>query len=72
MLILQYDLIASERDIEKVAQVSEELASRFPHETIIALPNGMTLMEMDWEEFDYWEKRLHMATEKLREDLKHD
>ena len=70
MLVLQYDLIASELDIEKVAQVSEELASRFPHETIIALPSGMTLMEMNWEEFDYWEKWLHASAEKLREDLK--
>lgn len=70
MLVLQYDLIASELDIEKVAQVSEELASRFPHEAIIALPNGMTLMEMDWEEFDHWEKWLHASAEKLREDLK--
>lgn len=72
MLVLQYDLVASDLDLNNINEVTEALTKKFPQETIVALPCGMTLMEMDWEEFDYWEKRLHIATEKLREDLKHE
>ena len=72
MLVLQYDLAASDLGLKDINEVTEALIKKFPQETIVALPCGMTLMEMDWEEFDYWEKRLHVATEKLREDLKHD
>lgn len=72
MLVLQYDLVASDLDLNNIHEVTETLTKKFPQETIIALPCGMTLMEMDWEEFDYWEKWLHVATEKLREDLKHE
>ena len=70
MLVLQYDLVASDLDLNNINEITETLTKKFPQETIIALPCGMTLMEMDWEEFDYWEKWLHVATEKLREDLK--
>lgn len=70
MLVLQYDLVASDLDLNNINEVTETLTKKFPQETIIALPCGMTLMEMDWEEFDHWEKWLHVATEKLREDLK--
>ena len=70
MLVLQYDLVASDLDLNNINEVTETLTKKFPQETIVALPCGMTLMEMDWEEFDYWEKWLHVATEKLREDLK--
>ena len=70
MLVLQYDLVTSDLDLNNINEVTETLTKKFPQETIIALPCGMTLMEMDWEEFDYWEKWLHVATEKLREDLK--
>ena len=70
MLVLQYDLVASDLDLNNINEVTEALTKKFPQETIVALPCGMTLMEMDWEEFDYWEKWLHVATEKLREDLK--
>ena len=70
MLVLQYDLVTSDLDLNNINEVTETLTKKFPQETIIALPCAMTLMEMDWEEFDYWEKWLHMATEKLREDLK--
>ena len=69
MLVLQYDLVTSDLDLNNINEVTETLTKKFPQETIIALPCGMTLMEMDWEEFDYWEKWLHVATEKLREDL---
>ena len=72
MLVLQYDLVASDLDLNNINEVTEALTKKFPQETIVALPCGMTLMEMDWEEFDYWEKRLHMSTEKLREDLNHE
>ena len=72
MLVLQYDLVTSDLGLKDINEVTEALTKKFPQETIVALPCGMTLMEMDWEEFDYWEKRLHMATEKLREDLKHE
>ena len=72
MLVLQYDLVASDLDLNNINEVTETLTKKFPQETIVALPCGMTLMEMDWEEFDYWEKWLHVATEKLREDLKHE
>lgn len=72
MLVLQYDLVASDLGLKDINEVTEALIKKFPQETIVALPCGMTLMEMDWEEFDYWEKRLHEATEKLREDLKHE
>ena len=70
MLVLQYDLVTSDLDLNNINEVTETLTKKFPQETIVALPCGMTLMEMDWEEFDYWEKWLHVATEKLREDLK--
>ena len=70
MLVLQYDLVASDLDLNNINEVTETLTKKFPQETIVALPCGMTLMEMDWEEFDYWEKWLHVATEKLRENLK--
>ena len=69
MLVLQYDLVTSDLDLNNINEVTEALTKKFPQETIVALPCGMTLMEMDWEEFDYWEKWLHVATEKLREDL---
>ena len=72
MLVLQYDLVASDLGLNNINEVTEALTKKFPQETIVALPCGMTLMEMDWEEFDYWEKWLHVATEKLREDLKHE
>lgn len=72
MLVLQYDLVTSDLDLNNINEVTEALTKKFPQETIVALPCGMTLMEMDWEEFDYWEKWLHVATEKLREDLKHE
>ena len=72
MLVLQYDLVTSDLDLNNINEVTEALTKKFPQETIVALPSGMTLMEMDWEEFDYWEKRLHVAAEKLREDLKHE
>ena len=70
MLVLQYDLVTSDLDLNNINEITEALTKKFPQETIVALPCGMTLMEMDWEEFDYWEKWLHMATEKLRENLK--
>ena len=70
MLVLQYDLVTSDLDLNNINEVTETLTKKFPQETIVALPCGMTLMEMDWEEFDYWEKWLHVATEKLREDLR--
>ena len=72
MLVLQYDLVTSDLDLNNINEVTKALTKKFPQETIVALPCGMTLMEMDWEEFDYWEKWLHVATEKLREDLKHE
>ena len=72
MLVLQYDLRASDLGLKDINEVTETLTKKFPQETIVALPCGMTLIEMDWEEFDYWEKRLHVVTEKLREDLKHE
>ena len=72
MLVLQYDLVTSDLDLNNINEVTEALTKKFPQETIVVLPCGMTLMEMNWEEFDYWEKRLHVATEKLREDLKHE
>ena len=63
MLVLQYDLVASDLDLNNINEVTETLTKKFPQETIVALPCGMTLMEMDWEEFDHWEKWLHVATE---------
>lgn len=72
MLVLQYDLVASDLDLNNINEIMETLTKKFPQEIILALPSGMTLMEMDWEEFDYWEQWLHAATEKLREDLKHE
>ena len=72
MLVLQYDLVTSDLDLNNINEVTKALTKKFPQEIIVALPCGMTLMEMDWEEFDYWEKWLHVATEKLREDLKHE
>ena len=70
MLVLQYDLVASDLGLNNINEVIEALTKKFPQETIVALPCGMTLMEMDWEEFDYWEKWLHASAEKLRGDLK--
>ena len=57
MLVLQYDLAASDLGLKDINEVTEALIKKFPQETIVALPCGMTLIEMDWEEFDYWGKK---------------
>jgi hypothetical protein len=49
MLVLQYDLSNNNLDLDKVAKIYEDLQKRYPKEDIIALPSGLTLLEMDDE-----------------------
>jgi hypothetical protein len=45
MLVLQYNL--EKNDLNVVAELYNNIVKRCPDETVIALPDGMSLLELD-------------------------
>jgi hypothetical protein len=61
MLVLQYNL--EKNDLNAVADLYNDVVKRCPDETVIALPDGMSLLELDDESLSNIVKNLlHYAS----------